>query len=123
MSLPDASALHTIVATTAPTIASVDAEPSIAVSNAATTSAGAMTRNAVSVCGRGARVASRPAPHASHSRVVAATRGASDHDAIVASAAGPAVTGSVTHDTRSNHKKNGRGRMTPFAERAPAWSA
>src|SRR5436190_8680106 len=99
-----------MVATTAPTIASVDAEPSIAQSTATTTSAGAMTRTAVSVCGRGASVARRPAPHASHSSVAAATRGASDHCSIVALTAGPAVTGNVTHATRSNQRKRGRGR-------------
>src|SRR4051794_37052331 len=114
MSCPDASAAHTSVATIAPTIAAVDASPAIAAHTAAITNAGAMTRNAVSMTGRGASVASNPAAHASQSSTAPATRGASDHDASESAAAGPAVTGSVIHATRNNHRKRGRGSGTPF---------
>ena len=81
---------------------------------AATTNAGAITRSAVNVCGRGASVARSPTAHASQSSVAAATRGPSAHDSVAAAAAGPAVSGNVTQATRSSHRKRGRGRLTPF---------
>src|SRR4051794_4473981 len=114
MSCPDASAAHTSVATIAPTIAAVDASPAIAAPTAAITNAGATTRNAVSMTGRGASVASNPTAHATQRSSAPATRGASDHDASESAAAGPAVTGNVTHATRNNHRKRGRGSGTPF---------
>jgi len=95
-------------------VAMVDASPSIATSTAPITNAGAMTRSAVSVIGRGASVASSPTAHAAHNSTAPATRGPSDHDASEADAPGPAVTGRVIHATRSNHRKRGRGSGTPF---------
>ncbi len=73
-----------------------------------------MTRSAVSMIGRGASVASNPTAHATHNSTAPATRGPSDHDASEADAPGPAVTGRVTHATRSSHRKTGRGSGTPF---------
>src|SRR4051794_16163141 len=115
MSWPDASSAHADVATSAPTIATVELAPSIAARIAAMTKLGAITRSAVSVSGRGASVARRPAAHANHNKVAAAARGALAHESIAADAAGPADNGRVTQATRNNQSMGGRARTTPFA--------
>src|SRR5690349_13438955 len=114
MSCPEVRIAHTTVATIAPTHAIVDASPSSATSAAPITNAGAITRNAVSITGRGASVASSPSAHAAHNSTAPAIRGPLDHVARDADAPGPAVTGRVIHATRSSHRKRGRGSGTPF---------
>ena len=84
--VPTRAARHTTVATTAPTIAIVDASRRSRPAPRRSTNAGATTRSAVSVSGRGASVARRPTAHASHSSTAAATRGPSDHVASDADA-------------------------------------
>ena len=81
----------------------VEGSPPTTATIATTKNEGATTRSAVRNSGRGANTASSPIAHASHSSTSAVMRGASDQSRSATDAAGPAVSGSVTHTIRSAH--------------------
>ena len=110
------SAHATAVTATATSRATADASPEIAATIATATATGAPRRTIVVAIGRGTSTALSTTAQTIQSITVATHRVVSDHGCIQSASASPAVTGSDTHDTRSNQVFIGR-------KRAPLRSA